>query len=262
MDTTTETPIEREPAHCRTCGHPFESAVCRHPLDPTKVLARQLHCDPCVEAEKDRQEKSAHARREEQAEEALRAAWDVICPAEFRTRLEGGQTDEARLLQAQPLLTQVLEHPLGPQGLILRGSTGQAKTRCMFRLIRRYFLTTPRPSIIAMTAGRFDREARDAAGTFTLSKWFRKLASVDVLFLDDLGKGKWGPATAGQLWELIDDRSANNRPVFITTNFPGDKLVDVLGLDGDTAAPLLRRLREHCRVIVMQPNQSKPAANP
>ncbi len=258
MDTTTETPIEREPAHCRTCGKPFLSAVCRHPLDASKVLARQLHCDPCVEAEKDRQAKAAEARRIEHEEAQLRAAWDAICPEEFRTRFEGGNTDLERLEREQPMVAKILTHPLGAQGLILRGATGAAKTRCMYRLLRAYFLTKPRPSIIAMSAGRFDREARDAAGNFTLSKWFKRLASADVLFLDDIGKGKWGPGTAGQLWELIDDRCANGRPVFLTTNFTGDKLVEVLGLDGDTAAPLLRRLREHCQVIVLKPKDKTP----
>ena len=251
----TESPIERESAHCRTCGKAFESAVCRNPLDNSKVLARQLHCDQCVENEKQRQESAEQQRRAEQAEEALRKVWDAICPAEFRTRLEGGQTDEVRLDREQPLLSEVINHPLGSQGLILRGTTGAAKTRCMYRLLRRYFLVNPRPSIIAVTSGRFDRECRDAAGTFTLTKWFKRMASTDVLFIDDIGKGKWGPGTSGQLWEIIDDRCANNRPIFMTTNFTGAKLAEVLSLDADTAGPLLRRLREHCKVIVMQPSQ-------
>lgn len=250
MDTTTETPIEREAAHCRTCGKPFQSAVCRNPLNPSNVLARQLHCDPCVAAEQERIAKTTAARRAEAAERDLQAAWERICPHEYRTKLEGGPTDLERLGRDLPQLPEILAHPLGPQGLILRGKTGAGKTRAMYRLLRSYFVRTPRPRIIAITAGEFDRQARDAAGNFTLSTWFRRLAEAEALFLDDLGKGKWTAATSGQFWELVDDRTRNGRPVFITTNFSGDRLVQVLGLDGDTAEPLLRRLREHCRGIV------------
>ena len=257
---TTETPIEREPAHCRTCGKPFLSAVCRNPLNPSKVLARQLHCDPCVAAEQERIATTAAALRAEAAERDLQAAWERDCPMEFRAKLEGGPTDLERLARELPQLPEILAHPLGAQGLILRGKTGAGKTRAMYRLLRSYFVGTPRPRILALTAGEFDRQARDAAGNFTLSTWFRRLAEADALFVDDVGKGKWTPATSGQFWEVIDDRTRNGRPVFLTTNFSGDRLVQVLGLDGDTAEPLLRRLREHCKGIVcgIKKGETKP----
>jgi DNA replication protein DnaC len=109
--------------------------------------------------------------------------------------------------------------------------------------------------MIAMSAGEFDRAARDAAGKFQLTEWFESLASSDVLFMDDLGKGKWTAATAGQFWELIDARSKEARPVFITTNCSGETLVRSLGLNKDVAEPLLRRLRESCKALVLQVKQ-------
>lgn len=254
---TTETPIEREPAHCRTCGKLFQSAVCRHPMNPEKVLARQLHCDPCVTAEQERIATTAAAARAEAAERDLQAAWERVCPMEYRNRMEGGPTDVERLKRELPQFEEILAHPLGPQGLILRGKTGAGKTRAMFRLLRSYFVRTPRPRIVALTAGEFDRQARDAAGNFTLSAWFKRLVEADALFVDDVGKGKWSPATSAQFWELIDDRTKNGRPIYITTNFSGGRLVQVLGLDGDTAEPLLRRLREHCRGIVCGTKQQE-----
>lgn len=253
---TTEAPIERETARCRTCGEEFQSAICRNPLEPSRILARQLHCDTCTEAEKNRIAKTTAARRQEAAERDLMAAWDRVCPRQFKTRLEGGQTDLQRLAKDLPQLPDILAHPLGPQGLILRGKTGAGKTRAMYRLLRTYFLATPRPRIVALTAGEFDRQARDAAGNFTLSAWFKNLAEADVLFIDDIGKGKWTAATSGQFWELVDDRTRNGRPVFLTTNFSGERLVQALGLDGDTAEPLLRRLREHCKGIVCKQNNT------
>lgn len=251
MDTT-ETLIEREAAHCRTCGQQFSAAIFRHPLNASRLLSRQLHCEPCIEVEKQRMATAEATRRTERAEGEMQAAWERICPDEFRNRFEGGKTDEVRLEREQPLLRDILAHPLGSRGLILRGPTGAAKTRCMFRLVRRYFCGSPRPRIIAMSAGRFDREARDAAGTFTLTKWFEKLAHADVFFLDDLGKGRWTEATSGQFWELVDDRTKHGRPIFLTTNLTGETLVETLGLQRDIAEPLMRRLRENCASITMQ----------
>jgi len=252
MDTTdTEDLIERQDATCHTCAKPFLSAVCRSPFSGG-VLARQLHCDPCVEAEQVRVAATRASRRAEQAQGALEAAWAAICPESFRTRLEGGPHDAERFAREQPSLAEVLHHPLGTQGLILRGGTGAGKTRAMFRLLRGYFLQTPRPKIVALTAGQFDREARDAAGKFVLTDWFDRLAGADVLFIDDLGKGRWTPATAGQFWEIVDDRTKRQRPVFLTTNLNGDTLVQSIWLEKDIAEPLLRRLRESCKVIVMK----------
>lgn len=263
MTTTTE--AETEQRACGTCGQVFAAPVCRNPFDTSKVLAVSKHCPPCVEREKERMAKGEALRRAEAAEAAIASEWARICPEEYRSTLEGGRTVLGRLREEQNALEAILAHPLGSRGLILRGSTGAGKTRCMYRLLRLYFLSKPRPRIVAMSAGQFDRECRDAAGTFVLTEWFERLAKADVLFIDDIGKGKWTAATSGQFWELVDDRTKRGRPIFLTTNFSGDKLAEVLHLDGDTAEPLLRRLREHCDVIVckarstqtQQPQQSR-----
>jgi len=255
MSTDTTAPMETEVRACGTCGKTFAAPVCRNPFDETKVLAVARHCGPCVGTENLRISKGVESRRAEAAEAGFRDAWNRICPEEYRSKLEGGNTDMLRLADEQPAFDQITAHPFGARGLILRGGTGAGKTRCMYRLLRSYFLRVPRSSIVAMSAGRFDREARDSAGNFTLSDWFAKLAVADVLFIDDVGKGKWTPATSGQFWELVDDRTKHGKPVFLTTNFSGQRLVEVLGLDGDTSEPLLRRLREHCDVIVCRSNK-------
>lgn len=242
--------IQREAATCGTCKAEFQAAVCVSPFSPGKVLARQLHCDPCVKAENARQAQGRAAAARERAERELEESWARICPMAYRTRLEGGQTDLARV-EACPQWPEIAAHPLGPIGLILRGPTGAMKTRCMFRLLRTYHVQTPRSRIVAMTAGEFDRGARDAGGEFTLSKWFDRIATADALFLDDVGKGKWTAATAGQFWELVDARTKEGRPIFMTTNLSGKTLVEHLGLGPDIGEPLLRRLRESCKGIVM-----------
>jgi len=251
---TTDESIERETATCRTCQTQFEAAILRSPFDRSKIMARQRHCDPCVAAENLRMAQGREETRLLASQARFEAQWAEICPEAFRTLSEGGRTDPIRLDAEQPALREVSNHPFGPHGLILRGDTGGGKTRCMFRLLRRYYEQTPAPTIMAMSAGQFDREARDAAGTFTLSAWFDRLAGCDALFIDDLGKGRWTPATAGQFWEVVDDRTKHGRPLYLTTNASGETLVKAWGLDRDIAEPLIRRLRENCKGIVLKVN--------
>lgn len=274
--TTDAQPIETEPRNCATCGQVFDRPIFRDPLDPSRILnIVAKHCPRCVEREKDRMAKATAVREHEEREAKLAAAWDRICPPKYRTPLEGGDTDVSILSASlyksfqpaptgerpppAPCFDEIVAHPFGAQGLILRGNTGVGKTRAMFRLLRVYFVSATRPRIVAMTAGEFDRQARDAAGNFTLSDWFQRLAGADVLFIDDLGKGRWTAATAAQFWEIVDDRTKHNRPIFLTTNCTGDTLVASIGLDKDISEPLLRRLRESCKLIVCVRNTTTTA---
>lgn len=256
IDTESGSITSTVPAVCSACGQRFDAFTVSNPITGRPWITARA-CPPCVEREQEKQRVTAEETVRGRAQAARRAAWEAICPLDYRTPDEGGPTDPVRLALEQPKLEKVLAHPLGARGLILRGPTGARKTRCAYRLLRAYFDRRPvNPRILAMTAGEFDRQARDAAGDFTLTAWFRRLAGVDVLFLDDLGKGAWTRATAGQFWELVDDRARNGRPLIATTNYVGDALVKALNLDGDTGPALLRRLRDHCDGIVMQAKET------
>lgn len=248
--------IEHEPGVCEDCRTPFQAAIARSPFDHSKIIVRQRRCEACVTAFEVRTAEEERKARHEAARAQSEAAWERVCPRAYRTIEEGGLTDPVILARNVPGLQEILDHPLGHRGLILRGHTGAGKTRAMYRLLRRYHTSNPRPKIIALSAGEFDRAARDAAGQFNLTPWFESIATADVLFIDDIGKGKWTPATAGQFWEIVDSRSKAARPIFLTTNCSGDTLVKSIGLDKDVAEPLLRRLREHCKAIVL--TQQKP----
>lgn len=244
--------LEREPAICSDCQAHFAAPICRSPFPPHNVLIKAVRCEPCVITAQQRRFDESVKVREEREKRDSDAAWSKVCPLEFRSVAEGGQTDLNRLRSEQSDLDKIVAHPLSSHGLILRGGTGTGKTRCMYRLLRAYHESKPRPSIEAVTAGQFDRQARDAAGTYTLSQWFNRIASADILFIDDLGKAKWTPATIGQFWELIDDRTSHGRPFFATTNLNAANLIKQLDIGPDIGDPLIRRLREHCSGIILR----------
>lgn len=172
------------------------------------------------------------------------AEWVALCPPEFRTPEEGGNTSLSRMDADAPNWRKLLEWQYGSRGLLVRGESGRCKTRAMWRVVRRLFLA--RKSIVAMTAARFDRECRDVGGNFTLTAWFDRLASVDALFIDDLGKGAWTQATEAQFFDLVDTRTRDGMPMLVTSNDNGAllaaRLSDGRGRAADTSAPGLLRV--------------------
>ena len=240
--------LERVAAFCETCEKPFKAAVMRSPFNPAKVLFTQRHCEPCI-ATLTARTIQADAEAERKARNAERDAyWQKVCPMEFRTLEEGGRTDLARLLREQPTAREIMEHHLNGLGLVARGDSGTGKTRSIWRLLRRFHEAGK--GVKALSSGEFDRQARDAGGKFTLTEWVERLVEADVLFLDDLGKAPWTPTTVGLFFDVLDERYRAGRSMFITTNLSGDKLVAQLRIGKDIGEPLLRRIRETCKIIV------------
>lgn len=240
-----EVAITTEEVCCRACSSKFTRKTC-------VVFGTSLGsilCPPC-------EQKRLDARVREEADRMSKAAsdaalretqrWAAICPWEFRTTSEGGNTDLERLKAAQPKFEEALRWTFRAKGLILRSSaSGTCKTRTMFRLLRRLF--DEGHSMACFTAGDFDRSARDAGGNYTLTAWFDRLCVVDVVFIDDLGKGQWSPATEGTFFDLVDKRTREGRPLLITTNEDGDSLSTALS--DHRGSPLVRRLRDYCHRI-------------
>lgn len=248
MDTIDD--IERIPSKCPGCLKDFQAAVMRSPFNPGKVLFQARFCDPCVIAKRANEQQREWDQEQAERQAARRKAWEATCPMEFRTIDEGGRTDVARLLSEFPTLREVIDHNLEDQGLIVRGKSGSGKTRATFRLLRRRFDAGKR--IRAVASGEFDRQARDAGGKFTLTEFVDRLIEADVLFIDDLGKAPWTPATVGIWFDVLDGRYREGRPIVVTTNLDGAALVKQLRIGPDIGEPMLRRMRETTRQIVIK----------
>lgn len=227
-------------AACATCGEDFDAVEY---ILFGKVALRKSHCDPCVERHNEEERAISLTGKPDREDE-----WRALCPAEFRTTAEGGATVLPRLLRECPKLAEVTGWTYGPKGMLIRGDTGRCKTRAVWRLLRELFAQGW--SIVALTSGEFARQFADAAGNFTRSAWFSRMAGADVLFLDDLGKGRWTEGVWGEFFELVDDRTKHSRPVILTTN---DTCATMAGkcTDPVTWGPLDRRLRDYCELLVL-----------
>ena len=79
----------------------------------------------------------------------------------------------------------------------------------------RSYAVYPVPRLLAEIKRTFDRDASD-----TYLAFFRRLCSVDVLVLDDLGAEKQTEWVLEQLYSIVNERWQDRRSIVVTTNIP------------------------------------------
>ena len=178
------------------------------------------------------------ACRKQVAAKELEAAWKRLCPPDYR------KTDPARL--NQDALARVMAWEYGPRGLLLVGPTDQGKTRTMYLLLRRLLEQGLR--VEAFEPLGFGHACQRHFTRGTGPDWFDGLVAADVVFFDDLGKEPMTPRVEAELYGVVERRAARERPILATTNMTGARLVRAAS--EDRGAPLVRRLREFCEVMV------------
>ncbi len=136
----------------------------------------------------------------------------------------------------------------GAQGLLLLGETGTGKTRSAYELLRRF---CGKKSFLVADAMDFANHAVDAHLQGRATVFARMHCNTSILFLDDLGKSKMTDRIESELFGIIDKRTSQNLPVWITTQDTGETLMNKF-TDKNRAAALIRRLREFCRVVMFK----------
>ena len=169
----------------------------------------------------------------------MEVEWRRLCPPLFR------DTDAERLPQRE--LKRVLSWSYGPKGLLLHGSTGAGKTRCMYLLLKELHFAGC--EILASKAQAFaDNTATAYAdGPSTGRQFIEKAITVPVFVLDDIGKARNTERSEAALFDVIDSRSERCLPVIAKINMVGKGLET--SLSADRGSPLVRRLREFCETI-------------
>ena len=197
-------------------------------------LTRNALCPACEVLEA--------AERRLDAEQAwkaqVEAAWRAICPPLYAA------TDPARL--PVEALDALLGWQWGPMGLLAIGPTGRGKTRAMWLLIHR--LLDEGRTVKTFDCAAFGHECGRRFLDGTGAEWVDGLAKVETVFLDDLGKVPMTERVEAELFALIERRTANMLPILASSNLVGR---DFEGkASADRGAPMVRRLREFCRVVV------------
>jgi DNA replication protein DnaC len=188
-------------------------------------------CPDCRREAKQRQDKK---RSEERAEN-----WEVICPASYKlTRFE--------LLPNQAAAKKVVEWKFSPKGLLLHGKTRMGKSRTAWFLLQKQHFEGRGVEHLNSSAG-LHYAALFSKSTDAVEQWFNRLATVDVLLLDDVFKIKITDSFESVMFSILDRRSENLKPSIVTGNDTGETLQ--ARLSSDRGEPLIARLREFCEPI-------------
>jgi DNA replication protein DnaC len=220
---------------CSQCGKNFDR-------EPIVIGGKELFADaPCDECGEANQNKFAAQQAEDRRQAAFNA-WSIVCPPLYR------ETDFNRLPAKYQAV--VKNWKFGWKGIGLVGQAGTMKTRTAFQILERHHFEGI--SCEAVSAQRFSRICVDQ---FSDSRELKKAASerlakfgtVQILLIDDIGKGKMTDRAEMELFDLLETRTSHKLPTIWTANAKGDDLLRMMS--EDRGEPIIRRLSEFSEIV-------------
>ncbi len=230
----------KRPFLCRECGAPGE-------FEPIPGFERQNErpklCTPCDE----KQIVELERKRLQERKLKLEADWLKLCPPSYRL------TNPKHPDINQAVLSYLLKwrHTGSGTGIALIGNTGLCKTRMMFLLIRKLHFAGVRVAAInTVDLSRcWSRSFGDDMEADRARETVRRCRNAEVLFLDDVGKGKFTERTEAEFYSLIEYRTSHLKPIHWTANADGKQLETMIS--ADRGSPIVRRLRESSEIPVL-----------
>ena len=131
--------------------------------------------------------------------------------------------DPVVLRQLRAFVRSLEDNLEAGRGLWFDGPVGTGKTSLAILIAKaakqagRSYAVYPVPRLLAEIKRTFDRDASDSYLGF-----FRRLCSVDLLVLDDLGAEKQTEWVLEQLYSIVNERWQDRRSIVVTTNIPDE----------------------------------------
>lgn len=250
---------------CKYCGK--ELKMTDYALPGHKPMLVPTPCD-CEKAQEDARREEEEAERSERIE-AFSMVWS-----------RSGVPNRFLHVRSNPAMAEPL---FGGKWLYLCGENGRGKTYAACQAAKAYLVRNTKREVIH-DKKKGDRLGSMRCGTsfhFTeaqsllsevTSSWSRwdmnedevksRWAGVDLLILDDLGKGVPSPWAAETLFDIINRRWSNNNDVdqksglskprltIITSQYGIDELAERYRKAGaETLSAMISRLRGECREV-------------
>jgi DNA replication protein DnaC len=139
--------------------------------------------------------------------------------------------DDTAVRQVRRFIHSLPENLGRGQGLWFTGDVGTGKTT-LAMLVSKAALDAGHsvaiysvPHLLAEIRDTYDRDP----GERSYMDFFNRLATVDLLHLEDVGAEKQTDWVLEQLYSLINERYEQQRSVLVTTNLPFEKLEEQIG---------------------------------
>ena len=150
--------------------------------------------------------------------------------------------DPALLREVRRFVGRIDDHVEAGDGLWLYGDVGTGKTS-LAMLVSKTALEAGHsvaiysmPRLLAEIKATYDHDSDDS-----YMKLFRRLCSVDILHIDDLGAERTTDWVLEQLYAIVNERWQDQRSIIVTSN-----LVDLDELREQVGARTVSRLTEMC----------------
>jgi|DEB0MinimDraft_6_1074348.scaffolds.fasta_scaffold05637_7 DNA replication protein DnaC len=228
--------------HCPECGIEHQAGMfsSSSASQPKAVL-----CDECAD-------KARENEKERELLAVLKARWEsdwydpsgdlhkAVCPKRYRNF----NSDLFKGNQAK--INEALKWQFGSKGLVLHGHTGQGKTWAAFLIAKREHFKGRKVMVVN---GNRLRELAAIAGESNVryNQELSRIIRAELLVLNDPFKVKLTDKVEEALWEIVDERYEEERPIITTMNGVAKNIEPLLSPDRGKA--LFRRLREENHAI-------------
>ena len=230
---------EPAPIACRWCGKPLT------PLG-TELLGqvRWLMSEPCgcdeEKAERERVERMQRAEQERNVAEKVTAAGVARKFVNARTSIP----------EIGDFLAGFNRH--GGNGLYISGIVGSGKTHAVSALARA-LVYEGRSVVLTNTLAMLDSIQATYGCDGDRTGGVGRFAGCDLLILDDMGKESGNGWVLTTMFQVINTRYENMRPIVVTSQYTLPALAKRLGRAGEkeSAEAIASRLYEMCGIVTL-----------
>ena len=239
----TDFATELVPIHCSDCKALFAVPIPAEDElghDQMERMTRngKVRCDTCDKNAKGSMEAATILARES----ARLTSWQTLCPAEFQKPIEWGRQSANR-----SNLVKLTDWTYGEKGLLVTGGPGRCKTRFIWHLLKREWNMNRTMNAVTHSGYRQTITALAATDQRQMLDWQVGLTRVQILFIDDLGKGRATPASEEGLFDLLDCRYRTGLPTVFTTNQQPEQIE--ASFSADYGPGIIRRVLDATKQI-------------
>lgn len=233
---------------CEFCGKKLEPFLVELPfadnLEPIAAGFVECECEWAIEAKREKERRNEAKRKELETEQQIERYKAAGIPKYYIEKAE-----------KQP---ELAEEVIFENGLYFEGSCGTGKTFTAMGIAK---VLCDRGISVKVTSMRAVMRRLQSCykNNETPALVFDALLYPYLLVLEDLGKEHVTERALTELFDVIDERKNQMKPIIVTTNYSKHELIDRFSLMGDyhTAKSIVSRLFEMTRKVPFSGNDRR-----